>query len=279
MFFGRKRRIFDVAVILGLTAMIFAFTGCGTENDYENSPKLIEMETEAITENNQLYVLADLIFNMPAVCGEDGPGELRVTLGDRRVDPDDIEVLKWPSNSSSIKYEFNDVSDDQVIHLRIRTDSVENGILKIKASEKLTRFRYITDPTGKYSIKLFSVNKCIKSGAAVEMNSTEAQNISLTVKSPANKCDVMLIKLRDDDTDSTITPDAGTYDKLVDKSLIVKNEDYLNATKASTAKAIADKVNECYGSQVTASSSGSKVTMVSASTSDSHHYSLEIYEY
>ncbi len=278
MFFERGKKGLAAVGLLSII-MMSALAGCSTDVNFEKSPKLIEMETQAIVENDQLYVLADLIFNLPVASDESGPDELLVALGDERISSDDIVVLNGPSASSEMVYDFKDIADDQVIHLKIKTDTVENGILRIKATEKLTRFRHITDPTGDFSIKLFSVNKCVRSGAKLTMNSTEAQNISLTVTKPANKCDVMLIKLRDDDADSTIEPDAGTYDTLVDKALIVRNEDFLSASQASTASAIADTVNRCYGSLVTATASGTKVTMVSRSKSDTHHYSLVIYEY
>lgn len=278
MFFESRMKGIAAAVLLSVVMMI-SLTGCGVESDFQKSPKLIEMETQAIVENGQMYVLADLIFDLPTVSDSSGPDELRVTLGGERVSSSDIEVLNGPSASSEMIYDFKNIPDEQVVHLKIKTDSVVNGILKIKAQEKLTLFRHITDPTGQYSIKLFSVNKCVKSGAALYMNSTEAQNISLTVTKPANKCDVMLIKLRDDDADSTIEPDAGTYDQLVDKSLIVREDNYPNATATTTAKAIADTVNKCYGSHVSATASGTNVTMVSKSKSDTHHYSLQIYEY
>lgn len=280
MFCEMNRSRAAAAMVMCVVLAMGMFTGCmGTDVNFELSPKLIEMETEAVIEDDQLYVLADLIFNLPVKSDEDGPGELSVNLGDRRVSSSDITVLNGLAGATDMVYDFKDIAEDQVLHLKIRTDSVENGILKITAKEKLTRFSHITDPTGAYSIKLFSVNKCIGSGAEIQMNSTESQNISLTVKEPANRCDVMLIKLRDDDADSTIEPDAGTYDKLVDKCLIVRNEDYRLASQASTAADIAETVNKCYGSLVIAEAVGTKVTMRTRSKSDTHHYSLVVYEY
>ncbi|MGI6205190.1 MAG: hypothetical protein ACOYJI_00985 [Anaerovoracaceae bacterium] len=234
------------ALFLIIAVFLISGAACGPKTG-SGSPELVSVNTwgGCTGGEDDQFIKADLEFSDAVKASDKAAEQLRVTIGGDRVKSDDIKISS---------------ADEKTIEIEIPVDKVTSGVLEIKplSEGKLTA---ITDESGEYAVKSFSVKKIVPSGMEITTVSSDEGSVSAQVTALANHRSITWIKITAGG--NTVKP-AGTGTDIMDDAVAVHEHDFLWATEESTAADIAEAVNKYYSGQLTASSSGDIVTVSAA---------------
>ncbi len=249
--------------IVFLSVILLIISGCGapaTDDTY--SPNLVSVYSRGGCNGGEddQFIAVELVFDQSVRVTDEAYETLRITIGGERVDDGRMDIS---------------VQDSNTVQIVIPVEKVTSGVLRITPKDK-KKIRGLTDKSGQYAVRPFSVETIVPSGVELNVIQSEEELAEAEVTSTANHRSIAWIRITADG--EPVTPDGSGTD-IMDDAVAVHEHDFLWATEESTASDIAETVRRYYPDRLTAESEGNRVIVRSVGQEVPGVLNIEIYTY
>lgn len=235
--------------MIGLSVLLFA--GCGSSVTVgSDSPVFQDCQVTAgcTGGEDEQYVQADLNFDRAIELGDGLEEEIRVVIGGNRIPSEKITAEQV---------------DDDTVSLHISVKQTDTGELDIENAPDAEALTAITAESGSCAASV-RVKTLIPSGAELNCLSSTAESSVYKVTAPVSHRSIIWIRVKQGD--SELTPEGVPAGDSMGNAAAVHQHEFLWATNASTAEDIADMLNNCFGSALTASVQDDQITLIPQNT-------------
>jgi|GEM_PF-1820327 len=259
---NNKKLAFFLIFIMIVTLM--GTSGCGAAKiSDEKSPCLenVFLKTYNNGSESSQFVEVTLRFDREIAAGKKILSNMKVTISGTRMT--DITASK---------------TDDDTITLEIPVAAVTKGLLSIAEEKEGKGYSGITESTGRYYAKTFSVDAVIPSGVTLEdTQETNGNGFVKNVKGIWNIRCITWVKLLENGETVPGEPCA-QLDEL-DGAIAVHGHDFLTSDTTMIAGAIVESLNDHYGSAYVFHQDGTRIYGSKLDESDGTKLDLQIYTY
>jgi len=247
-----------------MTAVLLGISGCGSVRiSEEESPKLnnVIIQTYNNGSESSQFVEVTLQFDRKIAVKKKILSNMKVTISGTRMS--DITASK---------------TADEDITLNIPVTAVTKGILSIAEEKEGKGYSGITESSGHYNVRTFSVDAIIPSGISLaDTQETNGTGFVKNVQGIWNIRCITWVKLLENGEAVPGEPCA-ELDEL-DDAVAVHGHDFLTSDTTMIAEDIVKALNDHYGSAYVFRQDGTRIYGNKLDESDGTKLDLQIYTY
>lgn len=257
-------RIVGILTFLLLSGVLLICSGCGKAIvSEEGSPQLktVSIRTYNNGSESSQFVEVTLTFDRDVLVGGKPLVNMRVTIHETRYE--------------SIEAAQDDASS---VVLTIPVTAVTKGTLSITEEKAGKGYEGITDSTGKYAARPFTVDALIPSGITLaDTDETNGDGFVKEVQGIWNiRCITWLVLL--ENGEPVMAEESSELDGL-DDAVAVHGHDFLTSDTAMIAENIVDTLNDRYGNTYIFRCAGTRIYGSKLDESSDAKLDLQIYTY